>query len=35
LFEEYDLEHLNEINEHFDEYPDNDHLEDKIKDEGI
>jgi len=28
LFEEYDLEHLNQINEDFDEYPYNDGLED-------
>jgi len=35
LFEKYDPEHLNEINEDFDEYPDNDGLEDIIGDEGI
>jgi len=35
LFEEYDPEHLNQINEDFDEYLDNDGLEDIIGDEGI
>ena len=30
-----DLEHLNQINEDFDEYPDNDGLEDTIGDEGM
>ena len=35
LFEEYDPEQLNEINEDFDEYPDNDNLEDIIGDEGM
>ena len=35
LFEEYDPEHLNQINEDFDEYPDNDGLEDIIGDEGM
>ena len=35
LFQEYDPEHLNEINEDFDEYPDNDGLEGIIGDEGI
>jgi len=28
LFEEYNPEHLNQINKDFDEYPDNDGLED-------
>ena len=35
LFEEYDPEHLNQINDDFDDYPDNDGLEDIIGDEGI
>jgi len=35
LFEEYDPEHLNQINEDFDEYPDNDGLKDIIGDEGM
>jgi len=34
LFEEYDPEHLNQINEDFDG-PDNDNLEDIIGDEGM
>ena len=35
FFEEYDLEHLSQINEDFDEYPDNDDLKDIIGDEGM
>ena len=35
LFEEYDPEHLNQINKDFDEYPDNDGLKDIIGDEGM
>ena len=35
LFEEYDPEHLNQINQDFNEYPDNDGLENIIGDEGI
>ena len=34
-FEEYDREHLNQINKNFDEYPDNDGLENIIRDEGM
>ena len=35
LFEEWDPEHLNQINEDFDDYSDNDGLEDIIGDEGM
>jgi len=35
LFEEYDPQHLNQIDEDFDDYPDNDGLENIIGDEGI
>jgi len=35
IFEEYDPEHLNQINEDFDDYLDNDGLEDIIRDEGM
>ena len=35
LFEEWDPEHLKQINEDFDEYPDNDDLEDIIGDEDM
>ena len=35
LFEEYDPEHLNQINEDFDDYSDNDGLKNIIGDEGI
>jgi len=34
LFKEYDPKHLNQINKDFDNYPDNDGLEDIIRDEG-
>ena len=35
LFQEYDPKHLKEINEDFDEYPDNDGLKNIIGDEGM
>ena len=35
LFEEYDPEHLNQIDEDFDDYADNDGLEDIIGDKGM
>ena len=35
LFEEYDPEHLNQIDEDFDNYPDNDALKNIIGDEGM
>ena len=35
LFEKYNPKHLNQINEDFDEYPDNDGLKDIIGDEGM
>ena len=35
LFEEYDPEHLKQIDEDFDDYPDNGGLEDIIGDEGM
>ena len=35
LFEEYDPEHFNQINEDFDDYPDNNGPEDIIGDKGI
>ena len=35
LFEEYDREHLNQIDEDFDDYPDNDGLKNIIGDEGM
>ena len=35
LFEEYDQEHLNQIDEDFDDYPDNDGLKNIIRDEGM
>ena len=35
LFEEYDPEHLKQINEDFDDYSDNDDLKDIIGTEGI
>jgi len=35
LFEEYDPRHLNQINEDFDDYPDNDGLKNIIGDEGM
>jgi len=35
LFEEWNPKHLNQINEDFDDYPDNDGLEDIIGDEGM
>ena len=35
LFEEWDPEHLKQIDEDFDNYPDNDDLEDIIGDEGM
>ena len=34
LFEKWDLEHLKQLDEDFDDYPDNDGLEDIIGDEG-
>jgi len=35
LFEEWDPKHLKQIDEDFDDYPNNDGLEDIIGDEGI
>jgi len=35
LFEEYDPEHLNQTNEDFDDYPDNDGLKNIIGDKGM
>ena len=35
LFEEYDPGHLKQINEYFDDYPDNNGLEDIIGDKGM
>lgn len=35
LFEEWDPEHLKQIDEDFDDYPDNDGLEGVIGDEGM
>ena len=35
LFKEYDPKHLNQIDEDFDDYPDNDDLENIIGDEEI
>ena len=35
LFEEWNLEHLKQIDKDFDDYPDNDGLEDIIEDEGM
>jgi len=35
LFEEWHLEHLKQIDEDFDDYPDNDDLEEIIGDEGM
>ena len=35
LFKEWDAEHLKQIDEDFDDYPDNDGLEDIIGDEGM
>ena len=34
LFEEYDPEHLNQIDKDFDDYPDNDSLKNVTRDEG-
>ena len=35
VFEEWDLEHLKQLDEDFDDYPHNDGLEDIIGDEGM
>jgi len=35
LFEEWDPEHLNQLDEDFYDYPDNDSLEDIIGDKGM
>jgi len=35
LFEKWDSEHLKQLDENFDEYPDNDGLEDVIGDERL
>ena len=35
LFEEWDPEHLKQLDEDFDKYPDNESLEDIIGDEGM